>query len=170
MGGGCACISMPLGRHQQAHDQPRELGWLPGDTPEGTAGETTSHLSLSSVMWAAREVSGAGAGFPALSLGRGCWVQDLGEMVTLLAWLAGPPRIAFTFTDDQAKAQLGDRQAAEGRTQSWEGVSGGGQKWWQRLGTSRLSKLQELFQELNKQSALCLYSLARLLPRPHDEK
>lgn len=59
-------------------------------------------------------------------------------MVTLLAWLAGASHPAFTFTDDQAKAQLGDRQAArEPEHKSWEGVSGESRKWWQRLGTSR---------------------------------
>lgn len=32
-------------------------------------------------------------------------------MGTLLAWLAGASLPAFTFTDHQAKTQLGDRQA-----------------------------------------------------------
>lgn len=47
-------------------------------------------------------------------------------MVTLLAWLAGASHPAFTFTDDQAKAQLADtRQAArEPEHKGWEGVSG----------------------------------------------
>lgn len=71
-------------------------------------------------------MNGAGAGVPCSQSRQALLGAGLGKMVTLLAWLAGASHPAFTFTDDQAKAQLADtRQAArEPEHKGWEGVSG----------------------------------------------
>lgn len=65
-------------------------------------------------------------------------------MITLLAWWSRASHPAFTFTDDQAKAQLGDRRPESQSTRAGKG-SLGSQKWWQRPGTSQAEQTPGTF-------------------------